>query len=65
MYGADLFKSVGTNLALTGSKMMTTGGGGGGATAMSPMESMKEVFLEIRDNTKDIKTPNVPTAKEI
>jgi len=53
MFGSNLFKSTGTNLALTGSKMMTTGGGGGGGTtAMSPMESMKEVFLEIRDNTK-------------
>jgi len=52
MFGANLFKSTGTDLALTGSKMMTTGGGGsGGTTQMSPMESMKEVFLEIRDNT--------------
>ena len=31
---------------------MSSGLGGGGATQMSPMESMKEVFLEIRDNTK-------------
>ena len=52
MYGADSFKSVGTSLTVTGSRMMTTGGGGGGnTTTMSPMESMKEVFLEIRDNT--------------
>ena len=51
MFGADPFKPTGTDLALTGSKMMTGGGNGGGTTTMSPMESMKEVFLEIRDNT--------------
>ena len=38
----------------TGTSLMKMSGGlgGGGATQMSPMESMKEVFLEIRDNTK-------------
>ena len=33
--------------------MKMSGGLGGGATQMSAMESMKEVFLEIRDNTKE------------
>ena len=35
----------------TGSSMMKMSGGA--AMQMSPMESMKEVFLEIRDNTKE------------
>ena len=38
----------------TGTSLMKMSGGlGNGATQMSSMESMKEVFLEIRDNTKE------------
>jgi len=38
----------------TGTSLMKMSGGlGGETTQMSPMESMKEVFLEIRDNTKE------------
>ena len=52
MYGANSFKNTGTNLVLAGSRMITgSGSGAGGTSQMSPMESMKEVFLEIRDNT--------------
>ena len=47
---------------------MSGGLGGGGTTQMSPMESMKEVFLEIRDNTKQtvelLKVAVMGTAQE-
>ena len=54
----------------TGTSLMKMSGGlgGGGTTQMSPMESMKEVFLEIRDNTKQtvelLKTAVMGTAQE-
>ena len=56
LFGASTFKSTGTDIVETASKMMTTTGSGSGGSAvgaytMSPMESMIEVFLEIRDNT--------------
>jgi len=52
MFGASKFKSTGTDLVVAGSRMLTGGGSGSnGTTKMSPMESMQEVFLEIRDNS--------------
>jgi hypothetical protein len=55
--------STGTSL-----RKLSGGLGGGGTTQMSPMESMKEVFLEIRDNTKQtvelLKTAVMGTAQE-
>ena len=51
----------------TGTNMVTTGGGSGTALA-SPLLSMKEVFLEIRDNTKEtvelLKTAVMGTAEQ-
>jgi len=50
MYGSINLPTISTGTSLM---KMSGGLGGGGVTQMSPMESMKEVFLEIRDNTKE------------
>jgi hypothetical protein len=50
--GRAAFKSsINLPAVTTGSSLMNMSGGA--AMQMSPMESMKEVFLEIRDNTKE------------
>ena len=49
-----MYGSINLPALTTGTSLMKMSGGlGGGTTQMSPMESMKEVFLEIRDNTKE------------
>ncbi len=61
MFGAEpLPKKIttGTDIVVASNNMMTTTGSGGGALAniqpMSPMDTMREVFFEIRDSLQAI-----------
>jgi len=56
MFGAEQFPKVntGTDLVISSSSMMTTTSGSATAQPMSPMETMKEVFFDIRDSLQAI-----------
>ena len=67
MYGAEAFPrtTTGTDLVVASNRMMTTTGSGGpmaDVQPMSPMETMKEVFFEIRDSLTSIAENTLKTA---